>query len=236
MATLRDNYWGIPRIVRGPHVLYLRRSNRPYTRLDAKAQRQAAQAVLEGHPAKIVATFTETEPLVSGQRPELERAIAVCRAKNARLLFGKLDRMRGMLKWLRRLNDERVKVIAADGPAYCWVDYWFISAGERDWRRSMSKSVSEALAKAKSNGTLLGGRHGNPTNLKLGPPSSAKARKRRARNRDQNTISKINYLQERGITTLTLISKRLNQMKHPAPRGGEWSPTQVSRVIEKFKF
>jgi hypothetical protein len=40
-------------------------------------------------------------------------------------------------------------------------------------------------------------------------------------------------LLRRGITSLTGIATRLNQMKHPAPRGGQWSPAQVRAVIKR---
>jgi DNA invertase Pin-like site-specific DNA recombinase len=233
MATLdATNSWR-PKL-RGKYVVYFRASAKPYSRLSIKAQKKAVAALIEGAPARQVGEFVELEPLLSSSRPALERAIAACKSQNASLVIGKLDRMRGMVGWLQQIHEQKVRVFAADIPHFCRGEFWRFYNNRHGWRIAMSRSVKEGLARTKSEGTELGGRRGDPQNLKLGPAKSLEVRRAKAKRRDKATVELINNLQERGVKTFVKIAERLNQMDHKAPRGGPWSPAQVRRFIEKY--
>ncbi|MBX7514907.1 recombinase family protein [Qipengyuania sp. GH38] len=221
--------------LKGKYVAYLRTSELPHSRLKRSAQSEAIDQLLELAPARVIKEFKEVEPLISGKRPALEDAIAFCKRENARLIFGKMNQMRGLLKWLGRLHEEGVGVAAADVPDFSRDYYWRLYNRDRSWRYAMSDKVTEALAKAKSDGAMLGGSRGNPEVLKKGPARSASARQARARWRDRTTFTTIELVRTRGVTSLTGIAERLNQMGLAAPRGGAWSPTQVRRIIRKFE-
>jgi Recombinase len=64
-----------------------------------------------------------------------------------------------------------------------------------------------------------------------GSRASAIARATLARVRAADILPVINTLQADGVTTLWRIAETLNERGIPAPRGGSWSPMQVSRVI-----
>lgn len=232
MATLdARNQWR-PKL-RGKYVVYLRKSARPYSRLSIKAQQKAVSAFVSGAPAREVGQFIENEPLGSSSRPALEEAIAYCRSQNATLIFGKLERMRGLVEWLDKIHKRGVRVMAADLPEFSRDEYWKLYNQRQSWRLDMSRSVSEALAKSKAEGKVLGGLRGDPENLKKGPAKSLAIRQVRAQRRDADAIEAIRALKERGVSSLTQIAKRLNLMGHKAPRGGTWSPTQVRRLIKR---
>ncbi len=233
MATFKaDDIW-FPRI-RGGYVAYLRSSDRPHTRLNIDAQRQAISALLSKGRCHRIDEIIEREPLVAGDRPALKRAAGLCKSHGATLVFGKLDRMRGGVSWLEHLFDQRIKFRGADIPHLYPSTFYKLKRDDHDWRRLMSEAVSEALADAKSRGSVLGGVRANSEGLKLGPAASLEARKRRAGFRDRSTMNEIELLRRRGITSLKSIATRLNQMGHTAPRGGSWSPPQVRRVIKEF--
>jgi len=226
--------WWVPKI-RGAYVSYLRQSHLPHSRLRISDQRaDVAELLSQGQGfSRQVDEFIEHEPLIAGERPALEQAIALCKARNAKLVIGKIDRMRGRFSWFERLYNDGVYFIGADVPEINRGNFLKLAHEERNRRQAVSGKVRHALAEASSRGVVLGGRRENSQGLKLGPAASAVSRQWRARSRAWATMHKIRLLRHRGITSLTGIATRLNQMGHTAPRGGKWSPAQVRRVINE---
>jgi len=234
MATVSAQEQWRPKL-RGKCIPYLRSSPLPYSRFDIVAQRRAIEDLISAMPARLLPEFVEIEPLEKGRRPALEKAIAECRAQNATLIFGRLDRMRRSVHWLEHIYANGIDVAAADIPHFNKDEYWKLYNKQHGWRLRMGERVSEALLEAKERGVALGSQRGDPENLKKGPAKSVEVRFQTALRRDYVTMSKIVLLRHRGITSLAGIAKRLNQMKHQAPRGGLWTPTQVSRVIKRIE-
>lgn len=234
MATfeVRDRF--TPKL-RGPCVSYLRSSDRPHSKLSLGTQKAVINELLERFPARSVKEFTEREPLISGKRPALIEAAAFCRSQNATLIFGKLNYMRAGVVWMKYLKTRGVKFVGADAPYINQTNFFDIEMQDYNWRDAMSEKITQALATAKTHGASFGGKRENSNGLRLGPAASAKARAKAAYFSDSYTIRKIRLLRHRGVSSLTGIATRLNQMRHPTPRGGEWSPTQVRRVIMKFE-
>jgi hypothetical protein len=71
--------------------------------------------------------------------------------------------------------------------------------------------------------------------LRKGNRASAIARAIIARNRAADILPVVHALQQEGVTTLLGIASALNERGIPAPRGGNWSPVQVSRVLAVAK-
>jgi hypothetical protein len=65
-----------------------------------------------------------------------------------------------------------------------------------------------------------------------GNVASAEARKVAAAKRGADLLPVIEVLRGEGVNSLTGISEKLNERGISAPRGGKWSPTQVSRVLK----
>jgi hypothetical protein len=217
----------------GKHVLYLRHSNRPRSKLSLEQQRTDAAALMSRGRARIVQEFIEEEPLTGGKRPALDAAIAYCKEHKTRLVIGRINRIRGCFRLIERLHMERIYFTGADTPYIYSQSYYRLLPIDWDRARKASKAIKAALAQSKAEGTVLGGKRQNAEGLKLGPAASAVARSKKAKSRSQNTMQAIELLRHRGITSLTGIATRLNQMKHPAPRGGQWSPAQVRTVIKR---
>jgi hypothetical protein len=234
MAAYNPHHWFVPKPV-GPHVLYLRRSSRPHSELRIETQLASASALLATGRARIIGEFIEEEPLIAGGRPALEGAIAFCKAEGARLILGKIYGMRGGFRWIKRLHDEGVYFMGADQPGINPRSFYELERRENDRRRDMGRKIKHAMAEAKAQGATLGGKRQDAEGLKRGPAASAASRQREARSRASHTISKIAEIRHRGVTSLTGIATRLNQMGHPAPRGGQWSPAQVRALTKRFE-
>lgn len=221
--------------LRGNCVAYLRTSRRPQSKLNMAAQHDAVVAVMSGRPTRLVATFVEHEPLINGERPVLLEAVSLCKAKKATLLLGKADRMRGIRRWLDFIDGNGVQFMGADVPAINSHNLWLLRHNSKKQGLIHGQTIKAALTRAKEQGVVLGGKRANATGLRLGPRASTIARKDQAKRRAGPILSEIELLRHRGITTLTAMATRLNQMGHAAPRGGKWSPSQVRSVIKKFE-
>jgi hypothetical protein len=71
--------------------------------------------------------------------------------------------------------------------------------------------------------------------LRKGNRASAIARVIIARNRATDILPVVHALQQEGVTILLGIASALNERGIPAPRGGNWSPVQVSRLLAVAK-
>lgn len=233
MATFAAEGGWYP-LIRGGYVAYLRTSELPYSRLNVDRQREAIAALLSKGRAKLIGECIEIEPLKGGARPELERAIELCELNDATLVFGKLERMRGIARWFQGIHRQHIKIRSADLP--CHDRFTLYSLICNDWGRrpGASENVIKALSEARQRGVVLGGKRSDSSGLKMGAAASAAARKWRAVSRSREIFRAIQFHQERGVTSLTAIAKRLNQMGYKAPRGGEWTAGQVRRVIQLF--
>jgi hypothetical protein len=96
----------------------------------------------------------------------------------------------------------------------------------------ISTRTKLALAFAKSKGTVLGGDRGN-THLiyRKGNRASAKVRSEKARAKHADLLPVIDVIKAEGAVSLRQIADALNRRGVSAPRGGEWSAVQVSRVV-----
>jgi hypothetical protein len=68
-----------------------------------------------------------------------------------------------------------------------------------------------------------------------GTKASAIARATAARTRAAEIMPVIESFQQGGITTLRGIAEALNLCRIAAPRGGNWSAVQVSRVLARVQ-
>jgi DNA invertase Pin-like site-specific DNA recombinase len=90
-------------------------TNRQNPALGLEAQRQAVQQYLKPRKWSPVGEFTEIESGKRNKRPELEKALAVCKRKKAKLVIAKLDRLSRNLAFIATLMDSR-EFVAVDNP------------------------------------------------------------------------------------------------------------------------
>src|SRR5712664_3137865 len=105
-------------MAQGRFVSYLRVSTAQQGRsgLGVEAQRQAVETYLNGGKWTLVKEFVEVESGKRADRPELAKALMLCRAHRAALVVAKVDRLTRSHDFLTRLNDSRVEVRFCDLP------------------------------------------------------------------------------------------------------------------------
>ncbi|NKM96965.1 recombinase family protein [Rhizobium leguminosarum] len=177
-------------------------------------------------PYEVIGSFQDIESGANDDRPELQKALDLCRKTGAVLLVAKLDRLsRKVARIATLMEDKRVKFAVANLPradkAMLHM-YAVMAEMERDFISARTKA---ALAVARSRGSQLGGLRDKTMkrNEAIQEKAAEEARKLMA------TIGPM----KGGGATLTQIADALNKNGVKTSRGGSWTATQVSRVIER---
>lgn len=217
---------------RGAFVSYLRVSTERQGRsgLGLEAQRRAVTDFLGGTSWRHVGELVEVESGSRDARPRLLEALALCRLHNATLLIAKLDRLSRDAHFLLGLQKAGVRFMAADMPEANELVVGIMAVVAQAERKMISARTKAALAAAKARGVRLG----KPANLKnqeVGQVRGRKCQAARARARTDDLGAIIADARAMGVTSLRALAAALNAKSIPAPRGGEWSATQVRRVL-----
>ena len=189
---------------------------------------------LNGGNWSIAAEFTEVESGKRSDRPEFAKALAACRLHRATLVIAKLDRLARKVHFVSSLMESGVEFVAADNPHANKLTIHILVAMAEHEAEMISDRTKKALAAAKKRGRVLGGFRGKvPT---AGHRAlSAVARQRKADDRAADLAPIVKELQAAGKTSLRAIAEGLNAQGIPTARGeGEWTATQVMRVLERL--
>jgi DNA invertase Pin-like site-specific DNA recombinase len=102
----------------GRFVAYYRVSTDQQGRsgLGLEAQREAVQRYLDGGSWSLADEVTEVESGRRTDRPELDRALGLCRLYGATLVVAKLDRLARNVAFISKLMESGVDFVAVDLP------------------------------------------------------------------------------------------------------------------------
>ena len=84
--------------------------------LGLDAQREAVQRHLASVGGTFIAEHVEVESDKDDRRPELQKALAVCRRQKAKLLIAKLDRLSRNVAFIAGLMDGNPEFVACGNP------------------------------------------------------------------------------------------------------------------------
>ncbi|MGB6686837.1 MAG: recombinase family protein [Terracidiphilus sp.] len=219
----------------GKFVSYLRVSTQRQGKsgLGLEAQREAVVGYLNGGRWSLVAEIVEVESGKRSDRPELEKALRLCRLHKAILLVAKLDRLARNVAFISSLMEAGVKFQAVDMPEVNDMVVHILASVAQGEAKAISDRTRAALAAAKARGTVLGGLRWDITSVgEQGRAAALQARQASAAKRRADLLPVIAEKQRQGVSTLRAIADALNADKIQAPRGGEWSPVQVMRVLK----
>jgi DNA invertase Pin-like site-specific DNA recombinase len=222
----------------GNYVSYLRVSTARQGRsgLGLEAQRKDVADFLDGGRWKLIGEHVEIESGRRKDRPELERALAMCRLRKATLVVARMDRLSRNASFLLRLQDSGAKFVAADVPFATDLTVGILAMVAQYEAEAISSRTKAALAAAKRRGVVLG----NPAHLdqrarRLGTKASAKVRGAHADQDARDLAPILAELRAEGAVSLRGLAAGLNALGYTTPRGGAWGPGQVARVIARGK-
>jgi DNA invertase Pin-like site-specific DNA recombinase len=235
----------------GKWISYLRVSTgrQGKSGLGIEAQRSSVDDYLNGGNWTLLKEYVEVESGKNTARPKLAEAIQACRVFGAKLVIAKLDRLSRDAHFLLGLEKASVDFVAADMPNANRLTVGIMAMVAEEERRMISKRTKEALAAARKRGTKLGGARRKLIGVdergrkKYGAAVTFSAKVRamgvaaqqaRADARAADLAPILKELQEAGKTSLGQLAAGLNEAGVPTPRGGEWTATQVQRVLARL--
>jgi DNA invertase Pin-like site-specific DNA recombinase len=218
----------------GKFIAYYRVSTNKQGRsgLGLEAQREAVSGYLNGGRWTLVSELTEIESGKRSDRPELAKALSLCRLHRATLLVAKLDRLARNVAFVSALMESGVKFVAVDLPQANDLTVHIMAAMAEYEAKAISARTKAALAAAKARGTHLGGLRWDITRIgDKGRRAALQSRQEAAAKYRADVLPIVQEKQKHGAKTLRQIADALNADNTPAPRGGRWSAVQVQRVL-----
>ncbi|MBB5535169.1 recombinase family protein [Rhizobium giardinii] len=188
-------------------------------------------------PFEVLGRFQDIQSGADSERPELSKALDMVRRTGAELLIAKLDRLSRKMSFIATLmDDKKVKLRVAQMPQADKFQLHIYAALAEQERTFISERTKAALKAAKVR--HQDARAKDPGYAKRIGGLRDKTMKRneaiqvKAGNEAAKVMKIIGPLRAAG-QTLSAIAETLDSMNIPTSRGGKWTPTQVSRVLER---
>jgi DNA invertase Pin-like site-specific DNA recombinase len=227
----------------GKYIAYLRVSTDKQGRsgLGLEAQREAVTRYLNGGSWTLAAEYVETESGKRDDRPKLAAALAHAKAIGATVVFAKLDRLTRSVDLLRTLVASGVDLVFCDlpnvppGAMGRFLLTQMASVAELE-AGLIGERTKVALAAAKARGVKLGNPNGARAlrGKQIGNTEAVEAIKRKADEHAANLRSIVEDIRAQGITSVRKMAEELNHRGILTPRGGEWQPTTVVRLLTRL--
>jgi DNA invertase Pin-like site-specific DNA recombinase len=215
----------------GKFVSYLRVSTdkQGVTGLGIAAQRQAVLNYLDGGKWQLVSEFVEQESGRRSDRPELAKAIALCKKLKAKLVIARLDRLARDVHFISGLMKTMGdNFVACDMPNATPFMLHIYAAVAEEEARAISARTKAAMAAAKARGKKMGGPKINEARI-MGNAANRKAADKFA----ANVKPIIAEIRSSGATSLRKIAAALQARGVPTARGGQWNAMQVSAIMRR---
>jgi DNA invertase Pin-like site-specific DNA recombinase len=225
----------------GDKVIYRRvsREKQGKSGLGLEAQLETVHNFLDGGDWEIIGDFIEVETgrVSDRHRPELRKALQLCKDKGATLVVARLDRLTRNVYFLNQLLDSGVPFVACDIPEFGnpatnrFVLNMMANMAEYEAAR-ISSNTKLALAAAKRRGQKLGN-----------PRAAGTGKKRKAKQQAKKVADDfacyagpvIDELEKYGCDTLKKIAEGLKARGVKSMRGKtDWSLSSVRNVRIRF--
>ena len=225
------------------YVIYKRLSRDSKTKenLGLEAQQTSINSFLKTRDDyEILDTFTEVESGTrkGNNRPELKKALEMCKSRKATLVISTLSRLSRNVHFISGLMESNVDFIAIDMPVWNKTMLYVAAAFAEQEADFISQRTKAGLAEAKKKGKILG----TPGNLqeihRLKGNLIANAEKQvRAQNFAYMTAPRLQIMRKGG-STLMEIAEHMNSLKTAMPSGktGNWNATTVRNCLKTAHY
>src|SRR4051795_12446054 len=219
-----------------PAVAYLRVSSEQQGRsgLGIDAQRQAVGRFAAEHGFGIVETYAEVETGKGSdaldRRPRLAAALKRAKAERCPDVIARLDRLSRDVAFVSGLMAQRVPFIVTElGPDVDpFMLHVYAALAEKE-RTLISARTKDALTAAKARGVQLG----NRTNLDAAGEAGRASLMQHADQYAANILPILDEVKRQGARSLREIAAQLTARGVRTARGGAWTATAVSNLLER---
>jgi DNA invertase Pin-like site-specific DNA recombinase len=220
----------------GKFVSYLRVSTKRQGKsgLGLEAQREAVAQHLNGGQWKLLKEFVEVESGKLADRPQLDKALHLCKVTGATLIIAKLDRLSRDAHFLLGMQKASVPFVAADMPEANEMVVGIMAVIAEGERKMISKRTKDALAAAKRRGVKLGNPNGAKHLRRYGNKAAVAKVKAMAQQRAVDLREIVKDIRANSGNSLRAIADGLNQRSIKTPRGGQWHPASAARLIARL--
>ena len=193
--------------------------------LGLEAQQSTVAAYLAQTGGSIAAAFTEVESGRNANRPELGKALDLCRRKRLPLLIAKLDRLARSVAIISSLMESPVEFRACDMPSADRFMLHILAAVAERERDMASERTKAALQAAKARGVRLGAPNPEKT-----LPHARKLSVAAADRFAESVHPIIETLREEG-RNLSQTARELNERGIRTRTGRYWTAQAVKNIV-----
>jgi DNA invertase Pin-like site-specific DNA recombinase len=196
--------------------------------LGLEAQKEAVKRYIS--PELIDKEFTEIETGTNKKyRPILNEAIELCKKHNATLIIAKLDRLARNVSFVSSLMDSKVSFKAVDMPEANELTIHIMSAIAQHEAKVISTRIKEALKQSTK-------KLGTPENLTNEARQKGLNKIKELHANNENKVRAIAFVKGLDYKSMKLVevTTELNQNKFRTPKGKQFTPTQVSRILKRL--
>lgn len=211
------------------YISYLRVSTgkQAASGLGLESQQTIIRDFIAKNGGELLREVIEIESGRKDNRPELQKALSLCRKHNAVLLLPKLDRLSRSVAFVSGLMSSGIKFTLCDMPDATDFTLHIYSAVAQEERRLISERTKNALAAAKARGVKLG------ANGRILACNNYAA----AIDFAEGLRPEIEELRASGYRTCQSLCDELNRLQIPTFRGGstQWHVPQVHKLLKRLE-
>lgn len=199
--------------------------------LSIEAQRRAVDQFAQQFDYSLIGDryFEEVESGARDDRPQLARALDLCRVYGATLIVARLDRLSRDAAFIFALRKEGIPIRFADLPQVDELTIGILAVLAQHERRLISERTKAALAVRKAEGVKLGGDRG-ATISDDARQRSASVRRDKAMKRARVALAQVNNWQSMPPSE---IAAHLNRIGIPTASGlGKWTYEKARAAID----
>src|SRR4051794_26374839 len=202
--------------------------------LGLDAQRGAVERFAAEHGFTLVAEHVEVETGKGSdaldRRPQLAAALKRAKAEKCPVVVAKLDRLSRDVAFISGLMAQRVPFIVAEFGVDTdpFLLHIYAALAEKE-RTLISARTKDALTAAKARGVQLG----NRTNLDAAGEAGRASLMQHADQYAANILPVIDEVKRQGARSLREIAAQLTARGVRTARGGAWTATAVSNLLER---
>ena len=198
-----------------------------------EAQRAAVQDYVAANPGFVVAEFSEVMSGRKDSRPELAKALSMCRIARAVLVIARLDRLSRNVEMISRLMESRLEFVAVDFPHANRFTIHILAAVAEYESLLSSERMKEIIA-ARKHGAKIGHFAGGlPRSFPPGcQEASALMRQARSEARARDLAPLVWKAIAEG-KSMSVIAHEFNESGVAPPQRRPWTKNSIWRIARR---